>query len=375
MKAVALLSLLFLAACSGAASSPAPLTNLGTRVDSSAGAVMVRDGDNVWQISKRYRLPLRDIIEINHLEPPYALSAGQRIILPKPLEYKVAPSDTLHLVSRMYAVPLSELVKTNNLSEPYRLQAGQVIRIPSPQVMRDDTVAIAAAQMTSPITAPITASPTYEKIEQDDLAPPPSVPPSVSSGAPVYVPAAAQTQTIDRVITTWAGDRGTSVTKQTATTTKPLATTSAAARPVLAAAPRQLAPPVTTLLGSARPNFGWPLRGKVVSGYGPKTGGLYNDGINIAAPKGTPVAAAADGVVAYVGDDLRSYGNLVLIRHSGGMTTAYAHLSSVSVRKGARIAKGQPIGTVGTSGTVSTSQLHFEVRKGSNTIDPKKFLG
>lgn len=366
MKAVALLSLLFLASCAGAASSPAPLTNLGTRVDSSAGAVMVRGGDNVWQISKRYRLPLRDIIEINHLEPPYALSAGQRIILPKPLEYKVMPSDTLHLVSRMYAVPLSELVKTNNLTEPYRLKAGQVIRIPSPQVMRDDTVAIAAAQMTSPM---MSGNVTYEKIEQDDLAPPPSV-----AAAPVYVPAASQTQTINRVITTWAGDRGQAVTKQTITTTKPLATTTAP-RPVLSAQPRNLAPPVTTLLGSARPNFGWPLRGKVVSGYGPKTGGLYNDGINIAAPKGTPVAAAADGVVAYVGDDLRSYGNLVLIRHSGGMTTAYAHLSSVSVRKGARIAKGQPIGTVGTSGTVSTSQLHFEVRKGSDTIDPKKFLG
>lgn len=370
MKAVALLSLLLLASCSGAASSPAPLTHLGTRVDSSAGTVMVRNGDNVWQISKRYRLPLRDIIEINNLQPPYALSTGQRILLPKPLEYTVAPSDTLHLVSRMYAVPLSELVKTNNLSEPYRLKAGQVIRIPSPQVMHDDTVAMAAAQMTSAVTS----NTTYEKIEQDDLPPP--MPTSTVTTSPVYAPAASQTRSIDRVITTWAGDRGTSVTKQTTTTTKPLATTSVVAvRPVLSAQPRNLAPPVTTLLGSARPNFGWPLRGKVVSGYGPKTGGLYNDGINIAAPKGTPVAAAADGIVAYVGDDLRSYGNLVLIRHSGGMTTAYAHLSSVSVRKGARIAKGQPIGTVGTSGTVSTSQLHFEVRKGSETIDPKKFLG
>jgi len=126
---------------------------------------------------------------------------------------------------------------------------------------------------------------------------------------------------------------------------------------------------------SRRSDFIWPVRGQVISSYGPKEGGLYNDGINIAAPRGTPVLAAADGTVVYVGDKLQSYGNLVLIRHTGGMVTAYAHLNSVNVRQGAMVRRGQAIGAVGSTGTVANAQLHFEVRKGKDTLDPKSYLG
>ncbi len=138
---------------------------------------------------------------------------------------------------------------------------------------------------------------------------------------------------------------------------------------------REELPVTTTVPDSTRPGFIWPVRGKVISGYGVKDGGLYNDGINIAAPKGAPVAAAAAGVVAYVGSGLKSYGNLVLVRHTGGMMTAYAHLSSIRVRKGMQIRKGQTIGTVGSTGSVSSSQLHFEIRQGSKTHDPRQYLG
>ena len=93
------------------------------------------------------------------------------------------------------------------------------------------------------------------------------------------------------------------------------------------------------------------------------------------APRGTPVLAAADGTVVYVGDKLQSYGNLVLIRHTGGMVTAYAHLNSVNVRQGAMVRRGQAIGAVGSTGTVANAQLHFEVRKGKDTLDPKSYLG
>lgn len=127
---------------------------------------------------------------------------------------------------------------------------------------------------------------------------------------------------------------------------------------------------------SAAPGgFIWPVRGQVVSGYGPKKGGLYNDGINIAAPRNTPVAAAADGVVAYVGNGIASYGNLVLIRHGGGVVTAYAHLADVKVKAGMPVKKGQPIGAVGSSGAVESAQLHFEIRRGGDAVDPRKFLG
>lgn len=126
-------------------------------------------------------------------------------------------------------------------------------------------------------------------------------------------------------------------------------------------------------IGSTR--FLWPVRGRVVSGFGPKDGGLYNDGINIAAPKGTPVKAAADGTVAYVGNGLGSYGNLVLIRHAGGVMTAYAHMSAVRVTQGMTVRKGEAIGAVGATGAVASSQLHFEIRSRGSAVDPSRYLG
>jgi murein DD-endopeptidase MepM/ murein hydrolase activator NlpD len=122
-------------------------------------------------------------------------------------------------------------------------------------------------------------------------------------------------------------------------------------------------------------DYGWPLRGRILSEYGQKPGGTANDGLNIAASQGTAVYASKDGTVAYAGNELRSFGNMVLVRHTGGYFTVYAHLDQINVSKGQTITKGQPVGTVGQSGGVSEPQLHFEVRQGSNPLDPRKFLG
>ena len=271
--------------------------NLGPRADSATGAIIIGEGDTLWNIAQRYRLALRDIIESNNLEPPYALGKGRRLKLPAPVDYRVRGGDTLHSVANMFGVAVSRLVKVNGLYAPYRISPGRNLRIPS----------------------------------ADSLA---------------VIPAKAGILSRTHQIPASAGMTG----------FPPHA-------------------PQTTLVASKRTDFVWPVRGKVVSGYGAKEGGLYNDGINIAAPKGTPVAAAADGVVAYVGNDLKSYGNLVLIRHGSGKMTAYAHLGSVNVKKGMTIRKGQALGSVGATGSVSAAQLHFEIRQGSKTHDPRQYLG
>jgi murein DD-endopeptidase MepM/ murein hydrolase activator NlpD len=117
-----------------------------------------------------------------------------------------------------------------------------------------------------------------------------------------------------------------------------------------------------------------PVHGRLVSTYGPAAGGTHNDGINIAAPKGTPVLAADDGVVAYAGNELRGFGNLVLLKHADGWVTAYAHCDTITVRRGERVKRGQPIGTVGATGSVDEPQLHFEVRRGTRALDPTIYL-
>ena len=137
-------------------------------------------------------------------------------------------------------------------------------------------------------------------------------------------------------------------------------------------------PPARTAFLSAPPRAGsfvWPLKGKVLLLFGPQEGGRYNDGINIAGAAGSPVVASETGIVAYVGNDLEGLGNLILIRHAGGWVTAYAHQDSVLVERGAQVRKGDVIGLAGASGNVDRPQLHFEIRKGTEAVDPIQYLG
>lgn len=125
---------------------------------------------------------------------------------------------------------------------------------------------------------------------------------------------------------------------------------------------------------SASLRFVWPVMGRVLQPFGSLANGERNDGINIAARRGEPIRAAAAGTVIYAGDELKDYGNLVLIRHDDGYVTAYAHAQSISVSRGVHVAKGQVIGYAGTTGNVARPQLHFEIRHGATPVDPKPLL-
>ena len=122
------------------------------------------------------------------------------------------------------------------------------------------------------------------------------------------------------------------------------------------------------------PKFRWPANGRVIAAFGPTANGQQNDGINIALPENTPVKAAEDGVVAYAGNELKGYGNLVLVRHPNGYVTAYAHAKELLVKRGDQVKRGQPIARSGQTGNVNAPQLHFEIRKGAAPLDPTKFL-
>jgi murein DD-endopeptidase MepM/ murein hydrolase activator NlpD len=120
--------------------------------------------------------------------------------------------------------------------------------------------------------------------------------------------------------------------------------------------------------------FIWPVRGPIIEGFGGSRHGERNDGINIAVQEGAPIHAAAAGTVTYTGNELKGYGNLILIRHDDGYVTAYAHAGSVRVARGDMVEKGQVIGTTGATGDVDRPQLHFEIRKGTQAVDPQRYL-
>jgi len=118
----------------------------------------------------------------------------------------------------------------------------------------------------------------------------------------------------------------------------------------------------------------WPVRGDVITEFGKTSDGGYNDGINIAARAGEPVLASGDGEVVYAGNQLRGYGNMVIIRHADGIMTAYAHADKMLVKKGEQGRQGETIATVGTSGGVDRAQLHFGVRKHKDPVNPMQYL-
>ena len=119
--------------------------------------------------------------------------------------------------------------------------------------------------------------------------------------------------------------------------------------------------------------FAWPIRGKILSKYGPRGGSMHN-GLDIKANKGKPVKASDSGMVVYSGNGMRGYGNVIIIEHKEDFFTVYAHNRKNHTKKGRRVEKGQVIAEIGDTGNATTPHLHFEVRQGKKTRNPLFFL-
>jgi murein DD-endopeptidase MepM/ murein hydrolase activator NlpD len=337
------------------------------------GQYVVAPGDTVAIVAERTNTPIRSLIDLNRLTPPYTLRAGQRLNLAPRGSYVVQKGDTLYGISTREGVSISALIQLNDLRPPYTLQIGQALVLPT-SVDAPSSYASApqAAGVYNPQPKPFVPEGSTNVVTQAGT-PQPATPPSggITSGALPPLQAAPA---------------------NSATTTQATTVTPAPIVPP-APAPAQTAPPAQTQtaqiqppppkpaptgdpLPVLRPNspFIWPVAGKVISKFGPAKDNLRNDGINIAAPAGAPVKAAADGVVAYAGNELRGFGNMILLRHPDGWVTAYAHNSSLLVKKGDKVQQGQTIARVGSTGNVDTPQLHFELRQGTKAVDPLRVL-
>jgi murein DD-endopeptidase MepM/ murein hydrolase activator NlpD len=276
------------------------------------GLHVVTPKQTVYALSRLYGVPVRSLIQLNDMEPPYLLQTGQKVRIPMQRTHVVSAGETVYAISRRYDVSLTELVRLNEIAKPFTIVTGQTLLLPDAQR-----------------TAVATAAPE-------------------TSGAEEAAGDADEPGSEDRV----------------ATVTPP-------------PAKRVVLPPSTNIPQPkplSRNGFIWPVKGKVLSRFGGKGKGLRNDGINIEAPAGTPIRAAQNGVVAYRGNELRGFGNLILIKHDKGFMTAYAHASKILVARGARVKRGQIIARVGRTGSVGKNQLHFEIRRGRQPIDPLRYL-
>lgn len=283
-------------------------------------------------------------------------------------EITVAPGDTLYSLAQMYGTTIDALARENNLSVPYALSVGQKLKVPvEKESGAVQTVAVPADANTttrvelSEIT--VAAGDTLYSLSRrysvpvNDLAVMNnlSAPFALSVGQKLKVP-----------------DLSSAPVRSVATTKVDSATVPVAKpKEKISSDPMQKLP---TIGARSSSKFSWPVRGRVLSAYGAKGDGLFNDGINIAAARGTTVGAAENGVVAYAGNEVKGMGNLIIIQHSGGWMTVYAHLDSMTVRRGNKVSVGQKIGTVGETGKVDEPQLHFEIRKGTKAYNPSTYL-
>jgi murein DD-endopeptidase MepM/ murein hydrolase activator NlpD len=312
--------------------------------------VTVARGETLEALSRRYHVPVHAIMEANNITSPAMVHPGQHLVIPRrrgpvieseaprtriattapampqatapvaPPRAALAPGSDVHIVAtgetlnsiaRRYHKSVLVLARANNLPANAMLKVGERIVIP----------AMTAAALPQPL-------PRAEAL------------PAVAANQNI---ASAESPHSARVVESMeqAG---------------------------------QKTPTGSVEAQNALPSFRWPARGRIIAGFGPKPNGLQNDGINLALPEGTPIKAAEDGVVAYAGNELKGYGNLVLLRHPDGYVTAYAHASEILVKRGEQVKRGQVIAKSGETGNVTSPQLHFEIRKGATPVDPAQYL-
>lgn len=271
----------------------------------------VAPGDTLRRIADRTGAGSEAIARANNIPPPYTIRVGQRLSIPGGRYHLVRAGETGIAIARAYGVDWGRVVTENDLAEPYILRTGMRLLIPgNPQAMTREERAAAF------------------RLNIDDI---------VTGGQPAI-----------------------------AETARPTPPTASSARVLPADA--AIAAPATL-----RGGFAWPVKGNIIRRFGPIASGERSDGIKIAVPLDTPILAAADGTVAYVGSEIPSLGGLVILQHGSGWTSVYGHAGQLLVQRGQSVKRGQMIALSGDSGT-NRAQLHFELRQGRTPVDPLQRL-
>jgi len=303
---------------SEAAPAPAPPAWQVKMVTPSAIEVapstyVVRPGDSLRRISDRTGAASEAIARVNRIRPPFKIVAGQKLKIPGGRYHRVGKGETGIAISRAYGVEWTRIAQLNQIEEPYILREGQRLMLPS----RQEVAGMSANQRAAAF-----------RLDIEDLI----------TGSE---PALASRETPKPPVVT----------------------------------PRVM-PPTVAVAEPSRfaGQFDWPVRGQVLRGFGRYAGGQQNDGINIAIARGSPISAAADGVVAYVGRDIPAYGTLILLRHGDGWISAYGYADSITVTRGQKVVRGQTIARSGASPYSEEPQLHFEIRNGRKPVNPLSYL-
>jgi murein DD-endopeptidase MepM/ murein hydrolase activator NlpD len=349
-------------------------TNVGGSGYTPVGGKTIALGpsDNLDNLSAKFGVPPEEILMANQLSNSSQITAGRTIIIPRRVAstmpaipaaaayappadpiaeaptlmatggYVVQAGDTLFGIARQNGTTVAKLVEANGLASPEAIRVGQTLRI-------DGGGATQVAALGAP------EQPLGQLRVASDGTPLPATTaaPAIKLPAPADVAAGAQVaMTVP------------------AMPSIPVASASGATQASATAAIDE----AVAEASSDGKSFRWPVRGRIISGFGTKPNGEKNDGINLAVPEGTSVKAVEAGTVIYAGNELEGYGNLILVRHADGWVSAYAHNKEILVKRGDQVRRGQTVSYAGMTGSVTSPQVHFELRKGAKPVNPLDYL-
>jgi murein DD-endopeptidase MepM/ murein hydrolase activator NlpD len=366
-------------AASAAPASTTVAANTGDYGWSAVGGqvITVKSGDTLYSLASQYGVPDKQLLAANQMRGADDIRAGMVIVIPQrvalapdtairptPVSYTpaaamVAPApaksgasaathtvvagDTLYGIARQHGATVSQLVAINSLSSAEAIHVGQVLNL---RADGGHATAAVAQPATKTITIP-GAQPTrlasLDPKAKVPVQPATEDPPMANTAGAPTVPAVPTVPVVkggqdDAAVAAAAIDRAADSGSKTGT------------------------------------EFRWPVRGRIIGGFGTKPNGEKNDGINLAVPEGTAVKAAEAGTVIYAGNELEGYGNLILIRHADGWVSAYANNKDLAVKRGDKVRRGETVAHAGMSGAVSSPQVHFELRKGAKPVNPLDYL-
>ena len=282
----------------------------------AASTYTVVPGDTLTRIAARTGAGADTIARANGLATPTAIRPGDRLQIPGGRYHTVHAGESGIAIARAYGVPWARVVEANGLSEPFILRTGDHVLIPG------------AAAGAAPSTAAQRAA--AFRLDIDDI---------LTGGEPAIAAGASPARPVPG--------------------------------PTRVLSPSVAVLPPTRFAGSG---FAWPVEGRVITRFGPGASGERQNGITIAAPLGTPVRAAADGVVAYVGSGIQSLGGLVILKHGGNWVTVYGYNARLLVQRGQAVKRGQTIALSGETGGTERPAVHFELRRGRVPVNPEDQL-
>ncbi|WP_246154698.1 peptidoglycan DD-metalloendopeptidase family protein [Methylobacterium oryzihabitans] len=373
--------------------------------------ITVAQGDSLTQMSTRFGVPAAAILSANGLSNASQIAPGRQIVIPVYSASGSAPAMTTRVTPpaapRAQAAPEPRAPEPKHVSEPkHASEPKRVAEAPAPErparvrpgqpAPKPVTPAAAerAAKLNTRAPEPAPVARAEAKPEPKKLAeakPEPKKPAEKAAAKPEPKPEPKKVAEAKpepkkpaepKKVAEVKPEPRKPAEKVAEAKTEPakpakVEAAKAEAKPVkvATAGDAPVAAPTPAISPAAPPpepdsSFRWPARGRVISGYGSSG----NEGINIAVPEGTPVKAAEEGTVAYAGSDVKGYGKLVLVRHTNGYVSAYAHNGELDVRPGEKVKRGQVIAKSGASGNVTSPQLHFEIRKGATPVDPMPHL-